>query len=222
MILPSTLQTSIWFPLNFKGPQNISVPTLIILCDSSQKKELPLLSYTNTASRVLDSSLCFSVSPNVSLSRLLSIYKRNTHVSQWKRIRDGENRVSSCYLFQPPFNAKVVESGLLFPTIPPTPLWNGFPDGYLALHRVTSNCLPFSLSPLDIGPWMNPLWHSLPTGCSCHHAQGHKLKGPWAESDPKTWLAWPLLCVFMEWVANIYSSRPLTLKSRFLASLGKL
>lgn len=151
-----------WFALNFKGPQNISVPTLIILCDSSQKKEIPLLSNTNTASCSLDSSLSFSVSPNVSLSRLLSIYKRNTHVSQWKRIRDAENHV-----FLPATSSSLPPmprlSRVAFSSLPSLPRHCEMAFLMATLFSTGSHLIafPVSSSPLDVSPWMNPLRDTL-------------------------------------------------------------
>lgn len=72
-------------PLNLRDPNYLcTYPHRSLWFCSKNKKSL---SSTNTASCVLDSSLFQYLS--VSLFRLLPIY-RDTQVSQWTRIRDGE------------------------------------------------------------------------------------------------------------------------------------
>lgn len=131
-------------PSNSRDPNYLcTYPHPSLWFCSKNKKSL---SSTNAASCVLDPSLFQYLTVSLSTYSFLST---EIHRSPNERgLETGKSRVSTQYLLQLPFNAKLVESGLLFPPIPLRPLWNSFPDSHLGLHRVTSNCFPSS--PLDL------------------------------------------------------------------------
>lgn len=209
------------YPHNFKRPQKISIPALIILCDSAQTKETSLLSNTNTSSCVLDSILSFSVFSNVSLSTdsFLST-KRNTQISQWMRMRSEGNHVF------------LLDISSSFPSLPNLSRMATLPHHYemtflmLTLALTGSHLIAFpSTWPLDLVPWiilsltLSIHWMFL---ALCPRSQAKWSMG-WIWPGDMTCLASIVCaCLCVHLVANIYKSRSPTQKSRFLASPGKL